>query len=572
MKKNWKLACTVIMIAVVGLFWACGDDGPASPTSMDALPSATPQVSASTSDSPANPTASPTYTERPDLDPKRGNNPFGSGYACEDYPVGVAPVWVNDKESKWTIWTIKNTTDQRWRVSGKVYGEKEPGCAATVRGRKGADDILIIEDPEWIEVGETRDVRWRIDMSAMYNEDYLCGRFQIGIGLKPETHGNFWNHTDRVIDTGSNECDPPPEHQCPANADVEVVVSLPDQVESRRCPDWYPVTISFTQQGMTKVEKTLPSEYVQGNGLPVEENGYSVIASIIGYNGGLECGSDSETILVPGCTCTPCENTELIVTKQKGNMLYVGDPPSGTYYTVGGSLDKHYSSGTYGPFAEECESQITIRVNLYDEKCGEPVKCAPYWDTHFEGGDCPTCVDVTLDASVNVDDNNVAHASATGSGATHYTFQRHNMGSSTNVSMPWSENFQLNCAQQYLATFKAYDGDEVCKTKTVTETAGECCEPVRYTSSNLNYSATGWAGWSCPAGTHAIGGGVTGNTYPMGPQGIAQPGATIGGHTYPVFPHWTFGPGETGYVAQNGGTSQTVQIYVDCLCNPDAPN
>ncbi len=445
MKRNWKLACTVIMIAVVGLFWACGEDGPASPTSMDALPSATPQVSASTSDSPANPTASPTYTDRPDLDPKRGNNPFGSGYACEDYPVGVESVWINEKKSKWTIWTVNNTTDQRWRVSGKVFGEKEPGCGRTTKGRRGADDILVVEDPEWIEVGETRDVRWRIDMSAMYNEDYLCGRFQFGIGLTPEKHGNFWNHTDRVIDTGSDECEPPPSDECKKTEDP-----------SRK---------------------------------------------------GWECEWLGDEICKWGCKCVPTEKPECP------------------------ELIWNYESCSYV-------------------------------------GGCLTCVDVTLDADVTMDDNNVAHASATGSGATHYMFQRHNMGSSTDVSMPWSEDFQLNCGQQYLATFKAYDGDEVCETKTVTETAGECCEPVRYTSSPLNYSATGWAGWSCPADTHAIGGGVTGNTYPMGAQGIAQPGATIGGHTYPGFPHYTFGSGETGYVAQNGGTSQTVQIYVDCLCNP----
>ena len=98
-----------------------------------------------------------------------------------------------------------------------------------------------------------------------------------------------------------------------------------------------------------------------------------------------------------------------------------------------------------------------------------------------------------------------------------------------------------------------------------------CQQSVRYTSGDLNYSATGWAGWSCPADTHAVGGGVIENTYPMGPEGIAEPGATIGSSTYPVFPHYTFTPPETGYVAQNGGTAQTAKIYVDCLANnPDA--
>lgn len=96
-----------------------------------------------------------------------------------------------------------------------------------------------------------------------------------------------------------------------------------------------------------------------------------------------------------------------------------------------------------------------------------------------------------------------------------------------------------------------------------------CVQPIRYTSSPQNYSGTGWAGWSCPP-EHptAVGGGVIGNAYPMGAQGIAVPGATIGGSTYPIFPHYTYGTwysGETGYVAQNGGTGQTCQIYVDCI-------
>jgi len=524
MKKNWKLACTVIMIAVVGLFWACGEDGPASPTSsIDTLPSATPQVSSSTSGTPANPTVNPTYTDIPDIKPKRGNNPFGSGYACEDYPIGIESVWRKDKQgriSKWTIWTVNNTTDQRWRVSGKVYGEKEPGCGRTTKGRKGADDILIIEDPEWIEVGETRDVRWRIDMSAMYNEDYLCGLFQFGAGLKPETHGEFWNHTDRVINTGSDECEPPPSDECKKTEDP-----------SRK---------------------------------------------------GWECEWLGDEICKWGCKCVPTEKPECP------------------------ELIWNYESCSYV-------------------------------------GGCLTCVDVTLDASVTVDENDVAHADATGSGATSYTFMRHNMGSQQGISMPWSEDFQLSCEQSYVAHFRAFDGQEPCGEKIISESAGDCeqcdtcidsteslqcvfntqinqvmceanvshqgtltmtqggditqgsftgagtffspglecggedvfvevinhddscsgepvicgndtatvqvpdcCEPVRHTSSPLNYSSTGWAGWSCPVDTHAVGGGVTGNTYPMGAQGIAQPGATIGGHTYPVFPHWTFGPGETG--------------------------
>ena len=104
------------------------------------------------------------------------------------------------------------------------------------------------------------------------------------------------------------------------------------------------------------------------------------------------------------------------------------------------------------------------------------------------------------------------------------------------------------------------------RTKFQVELMSGClAAPTRYTSSLLNYSDTGWAGWSCPTGMTAVGGGVHDNAYPMGPQGIAKPGAVIGTATYPVFPHYTFGTNETGYVAQNGGTAQSAKIYVDCI-------
>ena len=482
MKKNWKLACTVIMIAGVGLFWACGDDGPASPTSMDPLLSATPQVSASTSDSPAN----PTYTERPDLDPKRGNNPFGSGYACEDYPIGIGPVWREDEQgriSKWTIWTIKNTTDQRWRVSGKVYGEKEPGCVKTVRGRKGADDILIIEDPEWIEVGETRDVRWRIDMNPMYNEDYLCGRFQFGIGLKPETHGNFWNHTDRVIDTGSDECEPP-KKGCPANAFVDVVVTLPDDFTTggRECPDWYPVTYTINSN-LPTVNKTIPPEYVPGKGLPVKDNPYSVTFSAVGKSGGEVCARDSETVPVSGCDeCTPCQNESkptINIADGRGDTVIVSGNATFPGTVTFNGKSRRVKAGQYSlTFDVECGETYEATIVVYDDSCGgEPIRCGSASDTHTTP-DCPSCVDVTLDASVNIDGNNIVHTSATGSGATNYTFMRHNMGSQQSISMPWNEDFQLDCEKTYLAHFRAFDGDELCEEKIVSDEAGGCevCE------------------------------------------------------------------------------------------------
>jgi len=101
-----------------------------------------------------------------------------------------------------------------------------------------------------------------------------------------------------------------------------------------------------------------------------------------------------------------------------------------------------------------------------------------------------------------------------------------------------------------------------------------CITPTRIYSNPLYYSGTGWGGWSCPAGTTAVGGGVESDEgLPLGAQGVAEPGAVIGGETYPSFPHYTYGSGETGYVLQNGGNGgggQTVVLYVDCIASTHA--
>ena len=91
----------------------------------------------------------------------------------------------------------------------------------------------------------------------------------------------------------------------------------------------------------------------------------------------------------------------------------------------------------------------------------------------------------------------------------------------------------------------------------------EAPAPQRFTSPTLSFGPNGWAGWSCPSGMKAVGGGST--LASVTAQGVAQPGATIGGSTYPVFPHYTFGSGETGFVVQNDNDTETGTIFVDCV-------
>ena len=95
----------------------------------------------------------------------------------------------------------------------------------------------------------------------------------------------------------------------------------------------------------------------------------------------------------------------------------------------------------------------------------------------------------------------------------------------------------------------------------------EPVDPVVVLSPVLNFGPTGWGGWSCPADHTAISGQVLGNSEVIGAEGLAIPSATIGGETYPSFPHYTFADGETGYVMQNGGIGQSVQIEITCQPN-----
>lgn len=82
----------------------------------------------------------------------------------------------------------------------------------------------------------------------------------------------------------------------------------------------------------------------------------------------------------------------------------------------------------------------------------------------------------------------------------------------------------------------------------------------RIESSTFNFGPTGWAGWSCPAGTHIIG---AENTCTL-PLTISQP-AKPGIPPYPNYFHYTYTPPEEGWVLQNGGTSQSCKLIIYCV-------
>ncbi|MGH2838408.1 MAG: hypothetical protein ACRDJY_08690 [Thermoleophilaceae bacterium] len=91
----------------------------------------------------------------------------------------------------------------------------------------------------------------------------------------------------------------------------------------------------------------------------------------------------------------------------------------------------------------------------------------------------------------------------------------------------------------------------------------DCNEVTRVSSGDMAFGSNGWAGWSCPAGMTAVGGGTT--LAGVSDEGVAAPGNTIDGFTYPVFPHYTFAPGETGYVVHADNSGGTGEVFVDCV-------
>jgi len=89
-----------------------------------------------------------------------------------------------------------------------------------------------------------------------------------------------------------------------------------------------------------------------------------------------------------------------------------------------------------------------------------------------------------------------------------------------------------------------------------------CVQPeiITVESAMLNFSSTGWGGWSCPISHPNVVGGSTDCEKSLAISQMAKAG--VG--TYPVYPHYTYTSPEEGWVVQNGGIGQSCKIYVQC--------
>ncbi len=94
-------------------------------------------------------------------------------------------------------------------------------------------------------------------------------------------------------------------------------------------------------------------------------------------------------------------------------------------------------------------------------------------------------------------------------------------------------------------------------------------EPTHVTSAILNYGPTGWAGWSCPAGTTVVDGSLVVSGGDLAVTYAWKPGATTGTVNYPATPFgYTYGIGETGYIGQNDNDSgESIVLDFDCMSN-----
>ena len=129
-------------------------------------------------------------------------------------------------------------------------------------------------------------------------------------------------------------------------------------------------------------------------------------------------------------------------------------------------------------------------------------------------------------------------------------------------------DYKLISVSEKAAPAHEAHGDVAPGTQVGDEFVDEDCnvQPVTaVVAPTMAFGPNGWAGWSCPPGTTAIGGEV--NAGATTTQEILWvPGATAGASTYPLTPFgYPSGPGETGFIVQNDNDGENITITVFCV-------
>jgi spore coat-associated protein N len=200
-----------------------------------------------------------------------------------------------------------------------------------------------------------------------------------------------------------------------------------------------------------------------------------------------------------------------------------------------------YPDPTSGPASSEPEhSEGSIGGTPYVEKCD--IDTVITYDLVVNG---VVLISEDLDLQISEIEDRYIYLGEIASGNTMTVEQSYHMNADTGN---WAQGDTMTFTMEFFAQ------------QTVGNPPPPSPELLRIVSSELYYSATGWGGWSCPAGTFVVGGGYLPSTATV----LISQAAKAGVGTYPVYPHYTYTPPEEGWVVQNDNDSETIQICVFC--------
>lgn len=194
-------------------------------------------------------------------------------------------------------------------------------------------------------------------------------------------------------------CRVPPE--CPRNAMLDISVYERREVIVDPCPKYkyfsYTATSNLPITELSLPSGCTPSDPMNGTCqflVPKEgSTSHTISGKSYRTDPKMLCAQDSETMVVEPCQeCRACEDYKMTVFKRQDGSVFIGDPPSGMYYTVNGG--GHYHDGQVVPPPElDCNEAGRIVVNLYDEHCSRLQWCQKWEFTYV--GEC-FCEDLEL--------------------------------------------------------------------------------------------------------------------------------------------------------------------------------
>jgi hypothetical protein len=227
------------------------------------------------------------------------------------------------------------------------------------------------------------------------------GSYKYHLAAETRTDDNTVYQCDRHRGDFKIECKEKPECPTDSRFDIKVRERKPDlKVITDPCPKLAYFTYEVTTN-LGEFELTLPQGCVETSAttgtckFPVTESTtyHTISGKAYSTSPRLFCGSDSEQMEVEGCKeCRSCENYKMNVHKRNDGSVFIGDVPTGMYYTINGGGHYHEAQILDAPDLD-CEQQGQIVINLYDEHCSRVVHCQ-IWTFRYVG-ECE-CEDLEL--------------------------------------------------------------------------------------------------------------------------------------------------------------------------------